>query len=138
MKEFLSVLNAGLATTLVYIFGGLDVALQCLLVAIVIDYITGLIKSYKSAKLNSKVGIKGLLKKVGILCLVALTVVIDKLTGNTGYVRSMVIYYLVANEGLSILENLGEIGIIVPEFLKKRLEQLKETESNKKDKKWNI
>ncbi len=135
MKEFLSVLNAGLATTLVYIFGGLDVALQCLLVAIVIDYITGLIKSYKNANLNSKVGIKGLLKKVGILCLVALTVVIDKLTGNTGYVRSMVIYYLVANEGLSILENLGEVGIIVPEFLKKRLEQLKETESNKKEKK---
>ena len=135
MKEFLSVLNAGLATTLVYIFGGLDVALQCLLVAIVIDYITGLIKSYKSANLNSKVGIKGLLKKVGILCLVALTVVIDKLTGNTGYVRTMVIYYLVANEGLSILENLGEVGIIVPEFLKKRLEQLKETESDKKEKK---
>ena len=136
MKDFLSVLNAGLATTLVYIFGGLDVALQCLLVAIVIDYITGLIKSYKSASLNSKVGIKGLLKKVGILCLVALTVVIDKLTGNTGYVRTMVIYYLVANEGLSILENLGEVGIIVPEFLKKRLEQLKETESDKKEKKW--
>ena len=135
MKEFLSVLNAGLATTLVYIFGGLDVALQCLLVAIVIDYITGLIKSYKNANLNSKVGIKGLLKKVGILCLVALTVVIDKLTGNTGYVRTMVIYYLVANEGLSILENLGEVGIIVPEFLKKRLEQLKETESDKKEKK---
>lgn len=135
MKEFLSVLNAGLATTFIYIFGGLDVALQCLLVAIVIDYITGLIKSYKSANLNSKVGIKGLLKKVGILCLVALTVVIDKLTGNTGYVRSMVIYYLVANEGLSILENLGEVGIIVPEFLKKRLEQLKETESDKKEKK---
>lgn len=135
MKEFLSVLNAGLATTLVYIFGGLDVALQCLLVAIVIDYITGLIKSYKNANLNSKVGIKGLLKKVGILCLVALTVVIDKLTGNTGYVRTMVIYYLVANEGLSILENLGEVGIIVPEFLKKRLEQLKETETSKKEKK---
>lgn len=135
MKDFLSVLNAGLATTLVYIFGGLDVALQCLLVAIVIDYITGLIKSYKNANLNSKVGIKGLLKKVSILCLVALTVVIDKLTGNTGYVRTMVIYYLVANEGLSILENLGEVGIIVPEFLKKRLEQLKETESDKKEKK---
>ena len=135
MKEFLSVLNAGLATTLVYIFGGLDVALQCLLVAIVIDYITGLIKSYKSANLNSKVGIKGLLKKVGVLCLVALTVVIDRLTGNTGYVRTMVIYYLVANEGLSILENLGEVGIIVPDFLKKRLEQLKETESDKKEKK---
>ena len=131
MKEFIGILNAGLGTVLIYIFGGLDIALQCLLVAIVLDYITGLIKSFKSAKLNSKVGIKGLLKKVGILCLVALSVVIDKLTGNTGYVRTMIIYYLVANEGLSILENLGEIGIIVPEFLKNRLEQLKE--ENKKE-----
>ena len=126
MKEFIGILNAGLGTILIYIFGGLDIALQCLLMVIVIDYITGLIKSYKSSKLNSKVGIKGLLKKVGILCLVALSVVIDRLTGDTGYVRTMVIYYLVANEGLSILENLGEIGIIVPEFLKKRLEQLKD------------
>ena len=131
MKEFISIISAGITTSLVYIFGGLDIALQCLLVAIVLDYITGLIKSCKSAKLNSKVGIKGLLKKVGILCLVALSVVIDKLTGNTGYVRTMIIYYLVANEGLSILENLGEIGIIVPEFLKNRLEQLKE--ENKKE-----
>lgn len=126
MKEFIGILNAGLGTVLIYIFGGLDIALQCLLMVIVIDYITGLIKSYKSSKLNSKVGIKGLLKKVGILCLVALSVVIDRLTGDTGYVRTMIIYYLVANEGLSILENLGEIGIIVPEFLKKRLEQLKD------------
>ena len=131
MKEFISIISAGITTSLVYIFGGLDIALQCLLVAIVLDYITGLIKSFKSSKLNSKVGIKGLLKKVGILCLVALSVVIDKLTGNTGYVRTMIIYYLVANEGLSILENLGEIGIIVPEFLKNRLEQLKE--ENKKE-----
>lgn len=128
MKEFLNFFHATLGTILIYIFGGLDIALQCLLMVIVIDYITGLIKSYKSSKLNSKIGIKGLLKKVGILCLVALTVVIDRLTGDTGYVRTMVIYYLVANEGLSILENLGEIGIIVPEFLKKRLEQLKEND----------
>lgn len=131
IKEFINVMSAGITTSLVYIFGGLDIALQCLLVAIVLDYITGLIKSFKSAKLNSKVGIKGLFKKVGILCLVALSVVMDKLTGNTGYVRTMIIYYLVANEGLSILENLGEIGIIVPEFLKNRLEQLKE--ENKKE-----
>lgn len=130
MKEFIGILNAGLGTVLIYIFGGLDIALQCLLMVIVIDYITGLIKSFKSSKLNSKIGIKGLLKKIGILCLVALSVVIDRLTGDTGYVRTMIIYYLVANEGLSILENLGEIGIIVPEFLKKRLEQLKE---NKKE-----
>lgn len=128
MKEFIGILNAGLGTVFIYIFGGLDIALQCLLMVIIIDYITGLIKSYKSSKLNSKVGIKGLLKKVGILCLVALSVVIDRLTGDTGYVRTMIIYYLVANEGLSILENLGEIGIIVPEFLKKRLEQLKDND----------
>ena len=65
------------------------------------------------------------LKKCSFLCLVAVSVIADRLAGDSGLIRSMVIYYLVANEGLSILENLGEMNIIVPEFLKDKLEQLK-------------
>lgn len=131
MKELINIFHAimgALGTAFVYIFGGLDVALQCLLVAIALDYVTGIIKAYKSAKLDSKIGIKGILKKVGVLCLVALAVVIDKLTGESGLIRTAIIYYLVSNEGLSIIENLGEIGILVPEFLKQKLKQLQELE----------
>lgn len=115
-----------LGTAGVYLFGGLDIALQVLLVAIVLDYFTGLMKGYKNSKLNSKIGLKGIFKKIGLLCLVALAVAIDKVSGDTGLIRTVVIYYLFANEGLSIIENLGEMDIIVPKVLKDKLEQLKE------------
>lgn len=124
MKEIFNAMMGALGTACVYVFGGLDVALQCLLVAIALDYITGMIKAYKSATLDSKIGIKGIFKKVGILCLVALAVIVDKLAGETGLIRTTVLYYLVANEGLSIVENLGAIGVLVPEVLKERLKQL--------------
>ena len=132
IKSIMNLIVSSMSTVFIYLFGGLDIALQCLLISIVIDYITGMLKSYKSSKLNSKIGIKGILKKVGILCLVALAVLIDKIAGETGLIRTLIIYYLFANEGLSIVENLSEIGILVPKFLTDRLEQLKEGTKNEK------
>lgn len=116
---------AGLGTVLVYMFGGFDVALQCLLIAIVIDYISGLIKAYVTKTLDSKVGFKGILKKVGILCIVCLAVLLDRITGESGAIRTLVIYYFVANEGLSILENLSIAGLPIPQSIKKALQALK-------------
>lgn len=124
--ETLKYILTFLGTVGVYLFGGLDVALQALLIAIILDYITGLMKGYKSKNLNSKTGLKGIFKKIGLLCLVALAVAIDKVAGDSGLIRTVVIYYLFANEGLSIVENLGEMDIIVPKVLKDKLEQLKE------------
>lgn len=126
--EYLKIIFSALGTGLIYVMGGWDVAIQCLLVAIVIDYITGLLKGFKKGKLSSSVGLKGIIKKVGILCLVALSVIVDRLVGETGLIRNTVIYYLTANEGLSIIENLGEINVLVPKILKEKLEQLKEKE----------
>ena len=126
--ETLKYILTFLATAGLYLFGGLDVALQAFLLAMVLDYITGLMKGYKSKKLNSKTGLKGIFKKLGLLCLVALAVAIDKVAGNSGLIRTVVIYYLFANEGLSIIENLGEMNIIVPKVIKEKLEQLKEKE----------
>lgn len=134
MKGIFNTMISAMGTAFIYVFGGLDVALQCLLCAIVLDYITGMIKAYKSATLDSKIGIKGILKKVGILCLVALSVIVDKLAGETGLIRTTVIYYLVANEGLSIIENLGAVGVLVPEILKDKLKQL-QIEDTKEGKK---
>ena len=118
-------LFAGLGTVIVYMFGELDVALQCLLIAIVIDYISGLIKAYVTKTLDSKVGFKGILKKVGILCIVCLAVLLDRITGESGAIRTLVIYYFVANEGLSILENLSIAGLPIPQSIKKALQALK-------------
>ena len=131
MKQFINSVIAAIATGAVYLFGGFDVALNCLLIAIVLDYLTGIIKAYIKKELSSEVGLKGILKKVGVLIVVMLGVLVDRVTGNTGAVRTLVIYYFVANEGLSIIENLGAAGVPIPAKLKKALKALKK-ESNKK------
>ena len=126
MKEAFKVSFTGLSTVLIYLLGGLDIALQSLLVFIIVDYLTGIAKSYVSSSLNSQKGLKGIVKKLGILCLVIVANILDHMAGDTGLIRTTIIYYLVANEGLSILENLAQMDIVVPEFLKKRLEQVKQ------------
>lgn len=98
-----------------------------MLIVIIADYITGIAKSYKKSTLSSKTGKLGIIKKFCLLVLVALTTVIDNITVGTGVLRTFMVYYLIANEGLSILENLSELDIVVPEFLKKHLEKIKDT-----------
>lgn len=131
MKEFICAALAGLGTFLTFIFGDWDVALQCLVIAVALDYISGLIKAFINKELSSKIGVKGLLKKVGVFIIVALAVLIDKVTGESGMVRTLVIYYFVANEGLSIIENLGEAGLPIPDVIKKALKSLKDQSKGK-------
>lgn len=125
MDKIFSIIMANVATVFIYIFEGIDVALICLLIAIVIDYISGIIKAYVTKQLSSQIGLKGILKKVGILCIVALSVLVDRITGETGAIRTLVIYYFVANEGLSIIENIAATGIPIPASLKKALKVLR-------------
>ena len=131
MKEIFCTIASGITTGLVYLFGGFDVALSCLVIAIALDYISGVIKAFYTKQLSSKIGFKGLLKKIGILILVMVSVLVDRVAGNTGAVRTLVIYYFVANEGLSIVENLAETNIPIPAVLKRALKAIKK-EGNKK------
>lgn len=136
MKEFICAALAGIGTFLTFIFGDWDVALQCLVIAVALDYISGVIKAFVNKELSSKIGVKGLLKKVGVFVIVALAVLLDKITGESGMVRTLVIYYFVANEGLSIVENLGEAGLPIPDVIKKALKSLKnESKGKSNDKK---
>lgn len=125
MKELCNGFIAALCTVGVYLLGGFDVALMCLIIAIAIDYVSGVIKAFVKKELSSRIGLTGLLKKVGVLLVVMIAVVIDRVTGNTGMVRNLVIYYFVANEGLSVIENLGQAGVPIPQSLKKALNALK-------------
>lgn len=124
-KTTITLATAEVCTILYFLFGEFDISLQCLLVFIVLDYISGLIKAYCTKTLSSKIGFKGILKKVGILAIVALSVSLDRLGGDTGAIRTLVIYYFVANEGLSVLENLAEAGIPIPKSIKKALKNIK-------------
>lgn len=126
LDKIISLIASEVATVFIFLVGEIDVALICLLIAIVLDYISGIIKAFNTKQLSSKIGFKGILKKIGILVLVMLAVLVDRVSGNTGAIRTLVIYYFVANEGLSILENLGEAGIPIPNAIKKALKVLKD------------
>lgn len=112
-------------TTFVYLVGGIDVSLKALIIVIVLDYMSGILSAIYNKKLNSKIGFKGMLKKFAYLLIICLATIIDNITGQNGIIRSLVIYFFVANDGLSILENLGKMNIPFPKKLKECLEQLK-------------
>lgn len=111
--------------------GGWDASLQVLIALMVADYITGVLvaavwhKSTKSQSgaLDSKAGFKGILKKGMILVLVWLGVLLDNATGAS-YIRTAIVIFFVGNEGISLLENVGLMGVPYPSFLKKALEAL--------------
>lgn len=125
MKSILNeIISFGL-TMIIYHLGGLDIALQSLLVVMFLDFISGISCAIYNKKINSKRGFKGLLKKVGYLIIIALVVVIDKITLNDGTIRTFIIYYFVANDGISIVENLAKMKVKLPKKLIDTLEQLK-------------
>lgn len=113
------------STFIIYILGGFDVALKCLLILIGVDYFTGVSKAYYNNNLSSYRGLKGVLKKLNILSMVVVSNVIDEMLMGTGAIRTLTIYYICCNEGLSILENLTAMNIIVPSWLQDKLIQVK-------------
>lgn len=126
MKYFINNIASVLLTTIIYLLGGMDIALKSLIIIIIIDYITGIASAIYNKKLSSKIGFKGIIKKFSYLCVVALSVVIDNLIGQNGVIRTLVIYFFVANDGLSIIENMAEMDIKLPKKLVDSLEQIKE------------
>jgi toxin secretion/phage lysis holin len=125
MKNTICAIGGAIMTGAAYLLGGFDNALLTLAIVMALDYVTGVCKAVKHKKLNSKAGLLGILKKFGYLVIVALSVIIDHLAGDTGAIRTMVIYFFVANDGLSILENWGAMGLPLPKKLFEVLEQLK-------------
>lgn len=125
MKTIINYISSTILTTIVYYLGGLDMALKTLLILMVLDYITGICKSIVNKKVNSIIGLKGIIKKVGYLILVALSFLLDGVVGDTGAIRNLVVYFFVANEGISILENWGAMGLPLPSKILEVLEQLK-------------
>lgn len=136
MTNLLKITCAGLLTGISYVLGGWDTALETLFVATFVDVFSGIIKAIYKRELSSKIGRKGLMQKLGNFAMVAVGAIIDRSFFNSGietaygsgFVRTFVIYYLVANEGVSILENLAQMNLPVPKFLLNSLEKLKKEE----------
>lgn len=84
----------------------------------VLDYLTGVIKAVYTKNVSSEVGFKGLLKKITILIIVALSNVLQQITGDNVTIREIVIMFYIANEGISVLENVAVIYPRMPQKLK--------------------
>ena len=116
-------------------WGTLDGAMLALLAFIAIDYITGVLVAISQKALNSSVGFKGIAKKIFILLLVLVANVIDtQIIGGSGVLRGLVIAFYLANEGISILENAGKLGVPYPQKLKQVIEQLNQSNNSQNDK----
>ena len=123
--RFARTISAGVAAICTFLFGAPDVWMMTLLAFIVIDYVSGVIGAYINRELDSRVGFIGILKKTMYFFVVAVAHCVDVATGAGGVLQSIAIGVLIANEGISILENCAKCGIPIPERLLKALEQIK-------------
>ena len=116
-------------TGLTWFLGTWDIALQVLVCFMVLDYITGVLRAYVNKEVSSAVGLKGIARKTVIFIVLIVAVLLDRLL-NTGHwvFRTLICYFYIANEGISLLENCAGLGLPIPEKLKEALAQLKEGE----------
>lgn len=128
MKEFWNTIQfvfAGIGGWLGYFLGGCDGLFYALLAFVAVDYITGVMCAIADKNLSSEVGFKGICRKVLIFILVGIANILDVQVIGTGSVlRTAIIFFYISNEGVSLLENAGHLGLPIPTKLKDILEQL--------------
>ncbi|HBI84791.1 MAG TPA: holin [Ruminococcus sp.] len=127
LQHFIKAISALCCSLASFLWGELDGLLIALIAFICLDYISGLIVGATRHRLNSAISFRGLAKKMFILVAVAVAHIIDTqiLGGSAAVLRSATCGLYIANEGLSILENGGKLGVPYPKKLKELLEQLK-------------
>ncbi|EGE9602618.1 holin family protein [Listeria monocytogenes] len=118
MEVILKIGILGFGAVFGYLFGEVGLLVKVLVCFIVADYISGLLASGYLGELSSKMGFKGIAKKIAILILVAIAHQIDLILGTHNTTRDAVIFFYLANELISILENFVRMGMKVPEVLK--------------------
>ncbi|PHA00948.1 holin [Bacillus pseudomycoides] len=107
-----------------YFLGGWDVSLKILVTMAAIDYVTGMIAAGYNGELKSKIGFRGIAKKVVLFLLVGAAAQVDVAIGSNSAIREATIFFFAGNELLSILENAGRMGIKLPTALTNAVEIL--------------
>ena len=116
---------AAIGAGLGYFLGGCDGFLYALIACVAIDYVTGVMCAIVDKKLSSSVGFKGIFRKVLIFVMVGIGHTLDaQILGGGDTLRTAVIFFYCANEGLSLIENAGHLGLPIPAKLKSVLAQL--------------
>lgn len=120
---YLKIASGVIVSTVTFIWGGFDAVFVVFLCLMAIDYITGVMGAVRQKKLSSQDGFNGLLKKAGMLAVVALAHFVGVYT-QIAEIRSLVIGFYIANEGISILENAAILGVPLPQKLVDILKQI--------------
>ena len=125
--DYIRTAAACLGGWLGWYFGEMDGFFYTLLAFTIVDFITGVMAAWVDKELCSSVGYKGICRKVAIFILVGIAHIVDAyLIGAGSILRNAVIFFYLANEGVSIVENAGKIGLPIPDKLKEALVQLKD------------
>ena len=141
-KALLAVIAGGIAAY----FNVLAIPLAVLMVAMAVDYISGMTKAWVTGELSSRVGVLGIIKKVGYLVTVCVAAIVDWLLlsglkqvgisiGMEFLFGMMVTIWFIVNECISILENLASIGVPLPKFLTAMIQRLAAVVDEKGDEK---
>lgn len=108
-----------------YFIGGCDSLMIALVVFMATDYITGVMCAIADKRLSSSIGFKGICRKVLILIMVGIANLLDlHIIGTGSVLRTAIIFFYLSNEGVSLIENAGHLGLPVPKKIKEVLEQL--------------
>lgn len=133
MKKIKLIFTA-IGTFISYLFGGMDAMLSILIVFMVIDFISGFTKAWTLKEFDSSKFYIGGVKKIGILLIVAVAAQLDTIIPiDSVALRTVAISYYIANEGFSVLENWGALGLPLPKVLKNALAKLREDDDNESE-----
>lgn len=123
---------AAIGTAITAYVGGWDDAMQFLLAAMIADYVTGVLAAFKEKKVDSDVMFWGGIRKAIVIGVVGLCFMADNLFNNADPIfRTAAIYFYVAREALSVVENTGRLGVKWPAIVRDRLTQLSDDQSPK-------
>lgn len=133
MKHIISTIGGVVGGVVATLLGGWTEGLLVLVILMGIDYLSGLVlagvfhASPKSPNggLESKAGLKGLVRKIFVLALVVVAHQIDRLIG-ANYVRDAATIAFCLNETISLIENVGLMGVKVPKVLQKAIDVLRD------------
>ena len=128
IREFsLSTIISATGTIITACLGGWDASLKVLITLMVLDYVTGFLGAVRSHKVNSEIMYWGGVRKGIILAVLVVAVLLDEMVGNAEPIfRTLTIYFYVSREGISVMENIGILGVPLPPVIAKTLEQLQQ------------
>lgn len=128
--NFMKTVGGTLGAFLASVFGGWDTLLKILITLTILDFITGVLSAIYHNSLSSSIGYRGIIKKIGIYFIIALSVCLDKLLGDSSMLRGATVGFYIVIEATSILENWAQMNLPLFKAIKNALDQLHDKYSN--------